>query len=45
MNREYLLNIFNAALKAANPYNAVKKMVPFTDDKLRVNASIVGSLS
>jgi len=39
MSRECLLNIFNSALKAANPYNAVKKTVKITDNRLKVNDS------
>lgn len=31
MNRECLLNIFNSALFAADPYNAVKKTIKITE--------------
>lgn len=36
MNRSDLLNLFNSALKAANPYNAVKSTMAVDGDKLTV---------
>ncbi|MDO8446037.1 MAG: glycerate kinase [Deltaproteobacteria bacterium] len=40
MSRERLLNIFNSALFAADPYNAVKKTIKITDNRLKVNDSV-----
>ena len=38
--KQQLIDIFNSALSAADPYNAVKKTIKATDNRLRVNGSI-----
>ncbi|MBI4745508.1 MAG: glycerate-2-kinase family protein [Deltaproteobacteria bacterium] len=38
--KQQLVDIFNSALSAADPYNAVKRTIKVTDNRLRVNDSV-----